>query len=247
MILTNLGVYILNDFEQSSKQDPSEHQALKVPKEIERFPYTSVKKVSVAYHLSQRIVIEVVKPREHMEKQLLKREPEQVAAAESLHATTRAGNTTMINTTAGADNQKRLRVKNEQSYVTLIVPNLVDSVQIRAIFDEAVTFDSEDDDEEVEKKTEEDLLVNHILLETINSSVKSKTGKDKVNLRGKCPFCRNSRIKDKTEALAKRCMCSYHLVYAFKMKSERPLKVVSKSKQRGGSARLLSTPQTWHV
>lgn len=57
----------------------------------------------------------------------------------------------------------------ETSYVTFVVPNLVDSVQIRAIFDEAVTYEGDDEDEEVEKKPSEDLLVNHILLEIINN------------------------------------------------------------------------------
>lgn len=163
--------------------------------------------------------------------------------------TSAGGQSTQGNITKGG--AKRAKASLETSYVTLVVPNLVDSVQIRAIFDEAVTYEGEDEEEEIEKNPSEDLLLNHILLETINThktnlaNKKNTSGETKKIPRGKCPFCRNSRLKDKLDPL--RCICNYHLVYAYKMQDEKPLRIITKSKQRGGPARLLHTPLSWHT
>jgi len=146
---------------------------------------------------------------------------------------------------------KRVKVMPfEETDVTFVVPNLIDSVQMRAIFDEALMQQIETDDGEIDRKPKEDLLVNHLILEAINShktklakANPSAGGGDKPKSnRGKCPFCKASRLSNG-------CVCNYHLVYAYKMtdQKEKPLQLVSKSKQRGGPARLLSTPLSWHA
>mmetsp|Transcript_16805 Transcript_16805/g.19964 ORF Transcript_16805/g.19964 Transcript_16805/m.19964 type:complete len:91 (+) Transcript_16805:1902-2174(+) len=70
-------------------------------------------------------------------------------------------------------------------------------------------------------------------------------GKKKASLKeGNCPFCKKLRIVDKIEQ--RKCKCEYHIAYAYKLDVEATLKLVTKSRQRGGPCRLLSSEKDEH-
>lgn len=59
VILTNHGVYIIDDDYDSFNQDPSDIQKQPMPDRILRFSYKSIKFMSYAHRVEQRIVIKV--------------------------------------------------------------------------------------------------------------------------------------------------------------------------------------------
>ena len=59
-----------------------------------------------------------------------------------------------------------------------------------------------------------------------------------------CPFCGN-QLRDARDG--SKCRCNYHIAYCYRMYKEKSLKVIQKSKQRGGPARLMDTPIQKHL
>ena len=135
----------------------------------------------------------------------------------------------------------------ERLFVTFVVPNLVDSVKMRTILDGAVIQAQAEAEEDQEVKADEDLLLNYALLEKIlDAAPADKRGGGNAIKKGTCPLCHKSRlIVDDRDP--KKCDCDYHVVYAYRMRQERALKVATKSKQRGGPARVLQTPVRQHL
>jgi len=80
--------------------------------------------------------------------------------------------------------------------VTFVVPNAVDSLQMREIFDEAILQTQFSGDDETEGQVKEDLVPHLSLLGAIQKKWTKEERKQKV-----CPLCRkdNSKVDCKCE------------------------------------------------
>ncbi len=149
---------------------------------------------------------------------------------------TTMGNSKSNHTNIAVKNKRQKVAQKEEMIVTFVVPNDIDSKQMRIIFEEVLMQQQSETDlgEDFDRKPKEDHLVKYLILEAINKHKASITKdnangeKPKIN-RGKCPFCKaNLSGKDRV------CVCNYHLVYAYKMTDERRQpQSATNSKQRG--------------
>lgn len=128
--------------------------------------------------------------------------------------------------------------------VTAVLPNSGDIGQLRPMIEEALMQERKSDDDV--KAHDDGLLDYTIVMDQIFQMVSEGGGKGKKGQLkdGNCPFCKRIKVADKLPQ--NRCQCEYHIAYAYKLETEATLKVVTKSKQRGGSARLLSTDKGEH-
>lgn len=81
-------------------------------------------------------------------------------------------------------------------------------------------------------------------METIYEKVNEKRKTHDKLKQGCCPFCAKLRIFE--GAGIRKCTCDYFTAYAFKIEAEQTLKLITKSKHRGGPARLLTTSMKSH-
>ena len=78
------------------------------------------------------------------------------------------------------------------------------------------------------------MLMHTALLEEVKAFEEVKKSE-----KHKCPLC-------STERSYKDCECDHHVVYAYRLKEEKTLRLFNKSRQRGGAARMLHTSLAEH-
>ena len=100
------------------------------------------------------------------------------------------------------------------------------------------------DEEEDMLLVVEDRLLNYtLLMETIWNVVRNAKGGNDLK-RVNCPLCRKLRVVEKIEQ--RKCTREYFVMYCSKLETETTMKIINKSSQRGGPARLLGTDLNDH-
>ena len=87
-----------------------------------------------------------------------------------------------------------------------------------------------------------------VMEEIMKSEGKSNKGggREDVKLQS-CPLCNLTRITDREEFNKCKQRLHYYVTYAYRIRSEVVLRIATKSKQRGGPSRLLSTKPKEHL
>ena len=75
---------------------------------------------------------------------------------------------------------------------------------------------------------------------------KSRINWKHVN-KNNCQFCYKPFEANSHDDNPRYCNCDYHIVYAYRMRDDKALKICQNSKQRGGASRLLSTDLNMHL
>ena len=117
----------------------------------------------------------------------------------------------------------------KQFYVTLVVPNIIDSVKLSEIFNEVVNFDQESDEDHFERRIV-DRLLNTAIMQRIYEfkaqymPSKSRHHRKNIN-KNNCQFCYKPFEANNHEDNPRCCNCNYHVVYAYRMRDDRALKI----------------------
>ena len=122
--------------------------------------------------------------------------------------------------------------------MTLIVPNIIDSVKISEIFNELVTIDTDLEDDPTSSEKIDKLLNVQILRKikeftpilqsslspnTLSTSLKSR----RRPYQSACPFCNKPLEALNSDDNTRNCNCNYHVVYAYRMLDDKALKLSS--------------------
>ena len=233
VMLTNHGVYLINDEDLSFRMDPSQIDTLPCPELVYSFNYKSIKRLIFGHRIQQRMTLKV------------QSETADAWWAPVKNLNKSAMSSGMNSPTKTLRSPKKLKKvkrvimpgeivekKKEFFLVTLIVPSMVEMLQMRELFelavDQAALVDKNDEDEF--NRIQSDMLIQMLVIDRIVKSGDTASISDRH-----CPFC--ERLRNKRD-----CECDYHISYCFMIPSHaKCLARIQKSNQRGGTVRLLST------
>ena len=146
VILTNHGVYIIDDHRESFDfHDPKDHENAPPPENVLRFNYKSIKGMSHSLRLEQRIVIKVDRELAnndpnwwHIEGELPTKQSRRSRGADRSKASISITPSRIEISDSDDSDSEKTGPPREELIITLVVPNTVDSVTLREIFDEAI-------------------------------------------------------------------------------------------------------------
>ena len=233
VILTNHGVYLIDDNQMSFSMDPSNLHIMQAPDRVFSFNYKCIKRLIYGQRLEQRITLKVDVQIE---------DPWWNISGGNANNTSRlqsGKNTQSKRSSASPQKRKKNLKKNDNGeeikelfFVTFIVPGMVETLQMRELFEMAVdqaALNADEEDEESDLSyIHSDMLLQVAIMEKIWRHGSAQDGRH-------CPLCGENRVH-------RDCKCDFFMGYGFMIaENTKQLGTLSKCTQRGGAVRLLST------